>query len=745
MKRGTGILFLCIFLFTSFRMLSQEASVTIVDATTGKGIPYAHVCFESLRGAGELYEVTDEKGRVTNSITGVSLMAVSYVGFKTLYDTVFPGESYEFGLEPRIGNLDEVVVTAQYSPQKVDKSIYKVNVINQLQIERQAAANLTDLLHTELSIRVSQDGALGSSMSLQGLSGEHVKILVDGVPVIGRMNGNVDISQLNLYNVEHIEIVEGPMSVVYGSNASAGVVNLVSKDGGMASLRTGLNAYLESVGIYNFDGYISGRSGNHGYSVSGGRNFSGSYDPVDTTRNKRWKPKRQYFADGMYLFDPGNFSFKFSASWFNELLESKGESQPPYGTWALDSYFTTNRLNLRGEINKVWDTQRFLNTMVAWSYYDRRKNTYYKDLTNLEKNLTANPGDHDTTRIQNFLLRSTYSRNRESINLNYQAGIDMNYEMGRGKRIEGSEQGIGDFAGFLSLKWQPFAGLLIQPGLRAIYNTKYKAPLVYSINLKWDPIEVLTFRASFARGFRAPSIKELYLFFVDVNHNIQGNENLQAENSYHVNGSLIFNEETAKRFFSAELKFFYNDIRNVIQLAEVDPGQLLWTYVNVDQTITKGFQVSGNMRLYPRLSVQSGFGVTGTYNDLISELPAQNKFNYSPDVTATITYNVPWLEADLSLFYRYTGRVDYLRLIGEEVLQGYVEDYHNMDISLGRRFLKDRLFLSAGVKNLFDNDEIPAFGTSSGVHTGGGSGSVPVAWGRTFFIKAGYSFQKTGK
>ena len=53
------------------------------------------------------------------------------------------------------------------------------------------------------------------------------RILVDGVPVIGRLDGNIDLSQINLENVDHIEIVEGPMSVIYGSNALAGVVNFI--------------------------------------------------------------------------------------------------------------------------------------------------------------------------------------------------------------------------------------------------------------------------------------------------------------------------------------------------------------------------------------------------------------------------------------------------------------------------------------------------------------------------------------
>ena len=60
------------------------------------------------------------------------------------------------------------------------------------------------------------------------MSGENVKIMIDGVPVIGRQNGNLDLSQLNLLGIEHVEIIEGPLSVNYGNNALVGTINLIA-------------------------------------------------------------------------------------------------------------------------------------------------------------------------------------------------------------------------------------------------------------------------------------------------------------------------------------------------------------------------------------------------------------------------------------------------------------------------------------------------------------------------------------
>jgi outer membrane receptor for ferrienterochelin and colicins len=734
-----------VFILAAGFISGQGTGILLTDSHTGEPVPFAHVCFEEIETGREFYGLTAEDGSYIQELKGKAILAISCIGYQTLYDTVYPGKSYSLLFEPSIESINEVVVTAQYAPKRADQSIYKVQVINSMQIERRASPDLTGVLDNELGIRISQDGALGSSMSLQGLSGEHVKFLVDGVPVIGRMNGNIDISQLNLYNVEHIEVIEGPMSVVYGSNALAGAVNLISRDNRGERFMAQANTYLESVGTYNFDGLLKARFDKHTVQVSGGRNFFDGFSPVDTTRTKRWKPKRQIFGDASYSFKTSGTKVRTSFSYFNENLEAKGEPLEPYGARAFDSYFITSRMTARADIDKNWSGKRYWNTILSWSYYDRRKNTYFKDLTNLEKNLTVNPGDHDTTTFQDFLLRSTYSKSNDDVRLNYQAGIDLEHETGEGKRIKDGRQDIGNYAAFLSLQWEPAAGLLLQPGVRAIYNTRYKAPLVYSLNLKWDPLEVLTFRVSMARGFRAPSLKELYLYFVDVNHDIRGNEELTSENSYNFNASATVFRENKRRYYSAELKVFYNIINNVIELVEEDPAEMIWTYVNIDQKRTKGIQFKANYRLYPSLNLQAGAGVTGRYNSFYEVSSNDGGFRYSPSATGAVTYSIPKTEVDLNVSYKYTGKLPYLTLAGEDVVEGYIEQYHNMDITASRRFFSNNLFVSLGVKNLFDNKDLKATaGASSGVHTGGASGSVPVGWGRTFFLRVSYTFKKFG-
>jgi outer membrane receptor for ferrienterochelin and colicins len=718
----------------------QQAVVRVMDDKSGQAVPYAHVVFQPLNGGPQAHSLTQEDGTTPNLAVTRSAIAISFIGYETLFDTVNPGETVTLSMKPKIQEMNEVVVTAQYSPQRVDKSIYKVKVINSLQIQQKAANNLTDLLSSELNIRISQDGALGTSMSLQGLSGENVKFLVDGVPVIGRMNGNIDISQLNLYNVDHIEVIEGPMSVIYGSNALAGVINIITKENKNTRLNTYAKGYVESVGVYNFDLGASYRLKDHVFSMSGGRNFFDGYSENDSLRSQQWKPKRQYFLDGYYLLTKQNLKIKASSSWFDEKLLSKGNLMAPYYETAFDSYFLTSRWTNKIELNQQVRANRFINLMGSYSYYSRQKQTYFKDLTTLQEHATTNPEDYDTTRFDDMLFRGTFSKSNPHGHFNYQLGFDLNLETGSGKRITGEKQQIGDYAAFLSVQLDPLKWMTIQPGIRYIYNTKYTAPLVYSVNLKLAFQENYTIRASYSRGFRAPSLKELYLYFVDVNHNVQGNPDLKAENSHNVNLSFQYNRETNKSFIGMELNFFYNNINNIITLSQA--AGTLYTYINVDKYITQGVQLVLNTRLYPWLNIRSGAGITGRYNSLSNESGGTMTFYYSPDATVTANYHLQKASMDFTLDYKYTGKLpQFFTDVNGNVSEGYVSSYNTMDFTLQKSFLKDMLTVGAGVKNIFDVKTIPAVGGTGGVHSGGG-GDYPVGWGRTVFVQTALNFNK---
>jgi len=728
---------LMVILLVGSQVFGQQFAVKIVDAKSKEHVPYATVTIEGIKSAAKKQYVSDLKGTVPNELKEVSKITISFVGYETLIDTIQPGITTTLFLIPAVLNMSEVVITGQFKPEKADRSIYKINVINSRQIERKAATNLTDLLSSESNMRISQGGVLGTSLSLQGLSGENVKFLVDGVPVVGRLNGNIDLNQLNLYNVDHVEIIEGPMSVIYGSNAIAGVVNIITKENKSAALTAFANAYVESVGVYNFNAGGTVRRKNNSFSLDLSRNFFDGYTTNDTLRSMQWKPRLQYNADAYYLYSRAKTRVKLSIQYFDETIQDKGDLRTPYFETAFDNFYHTIRQTSKVESSYTISSNRQISLVGAYSSYNRNREQYYNDLTVPDKQLAGG----DTTFVGSYLLRAWYNRNYPEQKLNYQVGFDGNLETSSGQRIYGGSQEIGDYAGFVSMKYDPIKKVTIQPGARFTYNTKYKAPVVYSLNVKYGATENSSIRATYARGFRSPSIKELYLDFVDINHNLHGNPDLQAESSHNANLNFSYNRETTKAFLNTDLGLFYNYVDNMIWLFQVGNDITTYTYGNISKFISQGIEANATVSYYPKLTLKAGISHVGRkFPDNTADI-TDKKFHYSTDFNAMATYNLEKLNASITANYKYTGRFPLLTPDGTFDNQ-YIEGYSNLDISFMKSFMQNMFSVTVGGKNLFDVRDVTTAMVNSGAHSGGGDGSSRVAWGRTAFVKLTYNFKK---
>ena len=728
---------LMVFLLAGSEIFGQQAAIIVIDAKSKESIPYASVSLQSIKTAVLKQYITDKNGKVPYEIKETSKILISFIGYETLTDTVEPGISKTLFLVPAVLNMSETVITAQLKPEKADRSIYKINVINSRQIERKAATNLTDLLSTESNMRISQGGVLGTSLSLQGLSGENVKFLVDGVPVVGRINGNIDLNQLNLYNVDHVEIIEGPMSVIYGSNAIAGVVNIITKENRNSSLTAFANAYVESVGVYNFNAGGSVHRKSNNFSLDLSRNFFDGFTTNDTARSLQWKPRLQYNADAYYLYSAEKTRVKLSIQYFDEFIQDKGDLQKPYFETAVDNYFHTVRQTSKIEASYTISANRQISMVGAYSTYVRKREVYQNDLTILEKKLAGG----DTTAVGSYLIRAWYNRNYPGQKLNYQAGFDGNLEINEGERIAGGTQQIGDYAGFVSVKYDPISKITLQPGARVTYNTKYKAPVVYSLNIKYGITSNTSLRATYARGFRAPSIKELYLDFVDINHNLHGNPDLKAESSNNVNLNFSYNRETSKAYLNTEFGLFYNYVDNMIWLFQVGNDITTYSYGNVSKFISQGIQANTTVNFYPKLILKGGISHVGRKFPDNTIDSGDKSFHYSTDFNAMVTYNFEKVNASITANYKYTGRFPQLTPDGA-FNNEYIQGYSSLDLSIMKSFLENRFSISTGGKNLLDVKDIKAGIVNSGAHTSGGDGASRVAWGRTFFVKLAYNFKK---
>lgn len=717
--------------------IGQTSTIKVVDETK-QPVPNAHILIQET----QKLIVSDVNGIAEISFESLPevTIEVSFLGFVKQTITIVPNQKIKVSLKEDIVSLNSFVVTGQYAENNPEKAVQKITIIDKEKIEKMAAVNLTDVLQNETNIRLAQDGVLGSSMSMQGISGENVKILIDGVAVIGRQDGNIDLSQLNLNDVERIEIVEGPMSVNYGTNALAGVVNIITKSPASNRLKLTGNSYYESIGNYNFDGTISNRFGNHSYAITFGRNFFDGWkegDPLfkenepiaDTTRYKTWKPKEQYFGRLKYTFQIKKTSVTYNFSAFEEEITNRGLPRLPYYETAFDDYYNTLRMDNSIQFKTEFNNQKYFNLLAAYNYFNRTKNTYFKDLTTLEETLTENPSDQDTSRFDLITIRSSFSNANDSIKLNYEIGVDLNRETADGKRIEDNTKEIGDYAGFASVEYKPFKNTVIRPGVRYSYNTEYTSPITPSLNIK-QTINKVNIRTSYARGFRAPSLKELYFNFVDINHNIVGNNALDAETSHNFTLAVNYTKLIKSYLLKMEVSSFYNKIDNLITLAQGQGTQ--FTYVNIGKFSTHGIQFSSNIS-YNHFKFGITTSILGREN-VLSQTENVSTYNYSPEVRLNTNYEVKKWRSFIAIFYKFNGKLSSFALDNnDEIFETYIQSYQIADISIGKHLWKEKITFIIGSKNMFNVKNVNAVATG-GAHSNSG-GSNLVATGRTYFAK----------
>lgn len=720
--------------------MHAQNTIFIQDVETGNPISGAHIKFYNPKSETDhKYVVTNEKGEAVVPYTGGYKANISFVGYKTIDTLLTPGK-----LVVKLTTLQTILPTVKlvsdFIPRGEDAMVQKVIVIDRQRIENQGAQNLRDLLSNDLNIRLSQDNSLGSFISMQGVGGANVKIMIDGVPVIGRLDGNVDVSQINLNNIERVEIIQGPASAAYGTNALGGIINLITKKDNLKTIEVGATGYYESVGQYNADGKFSVASKGHTFRMGGGRYFFDGYSYIDSTKRAlQWKPKRQAFGDMQYAYKYKELTFRYTGNYFNEKIENKGVPNAPFGVTALDQYYITNRFNNTIAVTGYVKPKHHLDITTNYSLFIRDVNTYSKDLVTLNRNELTSTRD----KFDLIMSRGIYTYSGASEKLLVQAGYDINYETGSGPRIKNGTQNIGDYAGFLSAEYTAWKRLTLKPSVRYGYNSRFRMPVIPSFSLKIQAHKYVQIRLGYARGFRAPDLKELFFEFVDVNHNILGNENLKAESSHNLNGSVTFKMNKKDYAFSIEPSGFYNDILDRITLVYTgltgSNGVQLYTNRNVGRYRATGARVNITFD-YKGLSLAGGFTYTGTSQNLTSQ-DAGQPFLFYPEARGNVSYNWKKIGLTGNVFYKYNGRQPFLYSDENNVTrQGYIQGYHTLDVSVTKTFFKKSLRISVYGKNLLNVRNLIQNGTATDAVHAQSSSSVASAWGRTVAVAVSYNF-----
>ncbi|GLR16933.1 TonB-dependent receptor plug domain-containing protein [Portibacter lacus] len=633
--------------------------------------------------------------------------------------------------------MEDFVVTGQYRPTHYKKVVHNIDIIDNNAILKRGALSLESAISISPAIRLYEDPILGTTIRMRGISSSNVAILIDGVPVIGRQNGSIDLSQIAMQNVDRIEVVEGPLSNIYGSNAAGGVINIITKKSQLNTFALSVESQLESIGIQNHIANVGYKVGKLNLKAFG-RFYKYDQFPSDSLRlydegvpRYPFNPKVQNGYGGLVRYDfneEHNLVFKYNGN--NEHVEDLGSiKRPKFNPYANDLFYHTNRNDFSAIYKGRVNSKFFIDGTAAYNLYDRVKEDtrYY---------LETQDFDHEFKSADTTLFRTYFSRLNTAYiiddNWSLMSGFNYNHESGAGDRIvsenkRDSTTAISQEAAIYSeITWKAIDDFQLVLSGRWTIHSLYKNRVTPSLQWKYDISKRWAIKGGYAQGYRSPSLKELYLEFIDINHNIVGNTSLEPEISHDIQNTLHYNSENG---WNGGINVYFTQINNRINLTETET--LKFIYDNIDQYKVFGIQPKISYET-EKITVQSAASL-GSWATNIEQNDAP-KYGNVVDMNNSISYEIPKAKVGLLLNHRLVGGQPIYRLEEEEVSVSRIASYNMMDITMNRSFYKNRILIVGGVKNLLNVQRTDiTSGTSTGAHTS--SGSNAISQGRSWFVK----------
>ena len=439
--------------------------------------------------------------------------------------------------------LEPIVVTASYTPKALKDAPVVTRLITLRDIKMVDATNIQDMLTQEMpglefGFAMSQE----TSLNMSGFGGNAVLFLVDGERMAGETMDNVDYNRLNLDNVGRIEIVKGASSALYGSNAVGGVVNIISRES-LEPWTANANSRYSTFGhewrngasfSFNTKRWNSQTSFQHTKidPIDLPKPYSSEEIAMELLKKTQGLPYNEEVLNGddsnlSRLYGQKTYNVKERLTWrATDRLTLIGRGSYFFRTSERDTHdyhFNAYSAGLKGKY--TWDTGRNLELSYAFDQYD--KANFMPDGTRTH--------DHDYSNRQHVahaLYHHAFGKNSLILGADYMHDYLSTYQF-----IDNTSHSQDNIDGFAQFDWNITDQLNIVGSMRYDYfsASSQKAltgRLAVVYKFPW-----MTFRANYASGFRAPSLKEMYMHFDmgNMGYMLIGNPNLEPEKSHNFN------------------------------------------------------------------------------------------------------------------------------------------------------------------------------------------------------------------
>jgi outer membrane receptor for ferrienterochelin and colicins len=640
--------------------------------------------------------------------------------------------------------LEEVVVTATRNERKLGSLPMPVTLINQKQIKAMGSLRLNEVLAEQTGLFIKNDH--GQGIQIQGFSPDYTLILLDGEPLVGRTAGTLELSRLAVGNIKQIEIVKGPSSSLYGSEALAGVVNIITSpptpEGGAFkgsfSTRYGTNQTSDLSGSLGF------RKNKLGVNIFVNRYQSGEYDFTPEVFGVTVSPFRNYTFTPKLSYD------------FSEKLKLSISGR--YFTENQEDGFLVGKDTISGNGNvKDWN----FNPVLRYSINDKLKATARFYSTNYQTNSSLSY-QKDAKIYDETFFNQTFQR--PEFQIDYALNTNHNFTFGAGRIWESVEatryEDVKRFEtnyGFFQYENTMLKSLNLTVGGRFDAHSAYRSQFSPKVSAAYELSPKITLRGSVGVGFKAPDFRQLYLNFTNAvaGYSVFGTQEiargiaqLQAEKQisellFDVNNLGTLQAESSLAYnlggvlkldngLKISLNAFRNDVDNLIQtqaIARKTNGQNVFSYLNLNKAFTQGIEseISKNLSVNNQnftLSLGYQF-LEAKDKEIVDKLERGEVFRRNPETFVTVRvqpseyeglFNRSRHSGNVKLFYENTkynvitslrgiyrsryGFADYNGNGIADVDNEFVPGFMTWNISVSKEF-KQHFRLQTGVDNVF--------------------------------------------
>lgn len=544
--------------------------------------------------------------KVRKSYLSIALMTLAVqtgMGQEQKRDTLDTGKVYEIG---------EVVVTGARNETDVRHLSQTVSVVNRSKIDQALQPSLLPVLTEQIpGLFVTSRGVMGygvsggaaGSISLRGLSGgtARLMVMIDGHPQYAGIFGHPIADAYQSFLAERVEVLRGPASVLYGSNAMGGVVNIVTRKMQEDGVKTNLRA---------------------GY---------GSYNTLETELTNRIRK--------------GRFSSVISGSYNRTDGHRADMGFEQYGGYAKLGYEMTDNWNLRGDVNVTHfnasypgpvdaplldGDQRITRGMTSFAVENRYEKTsgavsFFYNWGNhwINDGYTPSAGegpqDDRFNSRDNMMGVSLYQRTQFFKGNRITLGFDWFRYGGHAWSEYVSGENIGttselvdkhedELAGYIDFRQDIGSWLTFNAGLRADHHSRIGLEWVPQAGLAFHLPHAIELKASASKGFRYPILREMYMFPPQ-------NPDLQPESMW--NYELAFSQRLMEGRLTYGVNLFYIDGKNLIQTLPNPNGSGMLNQ-NSGEIENTGVEIQAAYRINRQWSVDGNYSFLHMENPVIA-------------------------------------------------------------------------------------------------------------------------------